>query len=512
MDYVVTKKEMQVYDARTSSYFGVSSIVLMERAALAVTEGILNRFGAGGKRVLVVCGSGNNGGDGFAIARMLLLEGFFVTVYFAGKEEKMSDTCRVQRDIFLKYKERRKEDVMFVTEWQQQSYDIVIDALFGIGLSRDIDGGMAVLVRRMNDLEAFKLAVDIPSGIHADTGQVLGTAFRADVTYTFGFFKRGLLLHPGIGYAGEVLCRQIGITKESFLDEEPEAFSYTGDDLDNLPVRRPDANKGSFGKISLFAGSGEIGGAAVLAAEAAYRMGSGYVRLFTHDNNRAGVMAHVPEAVAGYYRDDTEEASFLQMCGECYRFCDVAAVGAGIGKGEKAARMLAYLIQKDEKPLVIDADGLNIIAESAELKQYLTKTAKTRRFPIIMTPHLLEFSRLCGLEIPQIKRDFPKAVTDYADKMGVILVAKDAVSLVSDRGRRLYINRSGCEAMATAGSGDVLFGMLAALVGASEDAFLSACLCVYIHGLCGERAKERTNSYFVKASDLAGQLAAILSV
>lgn len=512
MEYVVSKKEMQAYDERTGSYFGVPSVVLMERAALAVTEGIFFHAGSKGKRALVVCGSGNNGGDGFAIARMLLLGGLSVTAYFAGKEGQMSDACKIQRDIFKNYQNYGREDSAIVTELPEQSYDIVIDALFGIGLNRKIDGAAAEVIRRMNELEAWKVAVDIPSGIDADTGEVLGTAFRADATYTFAFCKRGLLLHPGTDYAGKVFCRQIGITPESFLGKAPEAFSYTGEDLKSLPQRRADANKGSFGKIGLFAGCDTIGGAAILAAEAAYRTGSGYVRVFTHDNNRAGLMAHVPEAVADYYGSDTEKAVFLHMCEKLYRFCDVAAVGAGIGQGERAVTMLQDIIRRDEKPLIIDADGLNIIAQSDDLKQFLTQTADGRSFPIIMTPHLLEFSRLCGLEIAAIRRDFPKAVTDYAKKTGVILVAKDAVTLVSDRGKRLYINRSGCEAMATAGSGDVLFGMTAALVGASGDAYLAACLSVYIHGLCGERAKEKTNSYFVKASDLTRQLAEILSV
>lgn len=508
MEYIVTQNEMKQYDETTIHRFGMPAMTLMERAALSV---ILHVQCTDRERILVLCGSGNNGGDGFCVARLLLLAGKRVQVLFTGNREHLSESCKSQWEIYERYAKICGQTEPVVTTWQDASYDIIIDSIFGVGLNRDITGKAAEIIQAANACDAYRIAVDIPSGIDADTGQVHGCAFRADETVTFAFVKRGLLLYPGAIYAGKVHCSQIGITKESFLGNYPRGFSYQKEDLCRLPVRRPDGNKGSFGKIGFFTGSGEIGGAAILSAMAAYRMGSGYVRVFTHDNNKTALMERVTEAVISCYTDDLAKQERLEMMKKTADFADVIAVGAGIGTDEWAMLMVQKLLMADEKPIVVDADACNIIAEDDALKSWLIETAGKRRYPIVMTPHLAEFARLSGTDRKEIQADYPKAAIEFATRFGVILCAKDATTLVTD-GEKIYFNRSGNDAMATAGSGDVLFGMTASLLGQKMTAFEGACLSVYIHGLCGDAAKEKTNARYVTASDLVLELAGVLQV
>ena len=502
MQFIVTQEEMKRYDETTISQYKVPALTLMERAALSVVEGhdFTNR-----ERILVLCGSGNNGGDGFAVARLLLLQEKQVTVLFCGKKEHLSESCRIQWEIFENYAKTLNQTDPIVTQWPEAAYDIVIDAIFGIGLNRDISGTVAEVIEKANRMEALRIAVDIPSGVDADTGQIHGCAFKADVTDTFAFRKRGLLLYPGALYSGKVRCHDIGITKESFLGKEPVAFSYEPEELSLLPHRDPAGNKGSFGKIGFFTGCASIGGAAILSASAAYHMGSGYVRVVTHENTRAGMLSQIPEAVVSYYKEEMTTSEKISLCDKVIQNSDVLAIGAGIGTDEWAGEMTEYVLKCDGKPIVADADACNLIAADERLKQGLKDMAGVRRYPLILTPHLAEFSRLSGVQVAQLKKDLPRHVMQFAKEYGVILAAKDAVTLVSD-GKRLYMNGSGNDGMATAGSGDVLFGMIASLTGQGMEAFEAVCLCVYLHGLCGDLVRKETNARFMTASDLIGGL------
>lgn len=533
MKYVLTQKEMQDSDANTTNTFQVPSMILMERAALSVIEAIkqdvwqksewetlqskeedVRRKLQGCLKtasVLVVCGSGNNGGDGFAVARLLIEQNHNrkLTVLFAGDSEHMTESCQRQRDIFLQYASQRNQ-VEIVTDWPNFSYDIVIDALFGIGLNRDITGKYQELIKQMNSAKAYKVALDIPSGIHADTGQVLKIAFLAHLTVTFAFLKRGQLLFPGRTYSGRIVTAQIGITKDSFLGMAPKGFCYENGDIKSLAKRRPDGNKGSFGKVSIFAGSSQMGGAAVLSAMAAYRMGSGYVRLFTHANNRSELLKEMPEVVYSVYEDADSVDKRLKEAVSVYEQGSVALIGPGIGKDDWAKQLVERIIRRDEKPLLIDADACNIIAESEALMEWLISTASTRKFPIVMTPHLMEFARLSKTALETIQEDVVSYGVSFAKKTGVILICKDACTVVVNSVGTVYFNNSGNEGMATAGCGDVLSGIVASLLGQEQEAYFAACMGVLLHGLCGDQATEKTNARFVVASDLIQNLSSIL--
>ena len=289
MRYLVSGKEMKLLDQNTSQVFHVPELVLMEQASMAFVQKLLVLKQNKLSTALIACGSGNNGGDGLAIARLLREQGVFVSVWPAGEEEghRTSPSYNTQKQICSAYHIPvvQKEKVSA----GEASYDVVIDAMFGTGLSREISGALANDIDVLNQLSGWKVAVDIASGISSDDGAVLGTAFRADDTITFSFGKKGQYLWPGNEYCGKVHVVSMGITQESWLDDKPHTAVLESEDLKKLPSRMAHTNKGSYGKLLIIAGSVNMSGAACFCAKAAYRMGSGLVRVFTCEQNRYDV-------------------------------------------------------------------------------------------------------------------------------------------------------------------------------------------------------------------------------
>lgn len=502
MEYVVTASEMKRYDTNTTERFAVPALLLMEQAAAALAETVRERF-LPGSRVLVAAGIGNNGGDGLAAGRLLSQAGYHVDFFLAGDWEKMTPQTKKQLEILNKYG-------MFTTgNPEKNEYDIIIDALLGAGLSREVSGSYGQAVEWINSREkTFVLSCDIPTGIDSDTGAVRGTAVRADATVVFSFLKRGVLLSPGAFYAGEVLLKKIGITQASFLGETPGAFTYGVDDLCRLPVRQRDGNKGSFGKVFLIAGSRNMCGACELAGTAVYRSGAGMVRVYTARDNRVILQKGLPEAVLSLYTGEEEQEEIALNLSEHLKWADVLAAGPGIGTSEFARRMLTALLSATElcgKKLLLDADALNLIAADGELGALL-KQRTADGAQIVITPHPAEFSRLTGLSVGRIKEDLVKAACDFAGEYGVCVVCKDARTVVASPEGRVYINQSGSSALATAGSGDVLSGVICGLLAQRMELFEGAALGVYLHGKAGELAAKRTNVYSVMARDVVEAL------
>ena len=502
MEYIVTAQEMKKYDSNTTDYFKIPPLVLMERAALCVVEEMVGLTGnrLQGKNILVLAGSGNNGGDGFAIARLLKQKDAKVELVFFGKKEMCTEQTRQQMQICEKYK------VPMTDRIGNHEYDIMIDALFGIGLNRIIEGNYADMIRKMNEMDAFRIAIDIPSGVHADDGTILGEAVKADLTVTFGFQKRGHIFYPGTEYCGKVVCRDIGITQESLLGEKPLMYSYQTDDIERMPKRNPAGNKGSFGKVLLIAGSKNMSGACVLAGLSAYRCGAGLVRIMTSLENREIIQKMLPEAVLVTYQCETDVTSQIE-------WADCVAIGPGIGTSTTAQKIVKTVLQntlQNSKKVVIDADALNLIASNVFL-QKLVKENTQQNTKIIMTPHMGEFSRLTGKTIAQLKAYLPEEIKAYADSYKVTLVCKDARTICYDyEEEQYYINQSGNAGMATAGAGDVLTGMLAAILAQKMDVMEAACLGVYLHGLAGDWAAQQSNQYSVMAHDIAEAIPNIL--
>lgn len=495
MRYIVTGTEMKQADKKTIEEYGMPSLVLMERAALQCVQKMKRRK-LNCKRVLVVCGSGNNGGDGFAIARLLHLDGAEVDIAFVGNKDHCTEETSLQMKIAENY------GLFIDTRIPDKEYTVIIDAVFGVGLDRDIKGSYVDVIHKLNRMHGTKVAVDIPSGVHAATGKIMGTAFHADYTMTFAFEKRGTILYPGRKFAGRVLVLDIGITDDA-LDKEEAAYTYEKEDLTKLlPKRRSNSNKGSFGKVLLIVGTKGMSGAAYLCAKAAYTSGAGLIRIYTPEENRIVLQQLIPEAMISTY--DTFDPDELD---ELMHWADVIGIGCGIGQKEISELILSYVVMHTEKPCVIDADGLNLLSAKMELLKANT-TLPAGNF--VLTPHMKEMSRLIEKEVTEIAENRMEILRRFVEEYPVVCALKDARTVVGTKGKAAYINTSGNAAMAKGGSGDVLTGIITGLMAQHLDGQHAATLGVYLHGLCGDRAKARKGAYSVLASDIIEALSDVL--
>lgn len=501
MRYLVTAEEMRKYDGNTIQRIGIPGMVLMERAAYETflvlwEKGLVVK----GENALVLAGHGNNGGDGLALARMLIDAGMEVDLKLVGDEAKASEQWKEQRKILQAY------PVKFDSGDTSKIYHLVIDALFGVGLSRKIEGEYAKAIEMVNAMKGFKVAMDVPSGIHSDDASELGISFKADLTVTYGFVKRGLCLYPGCSSAGEVRLAPIGIGEQSFFGETPTCFTMDESMEELLPKRKADGNKGTFGKALVIAGSKNMAGAAILCARACYRLGAGMVKVLSQEENRVILQESLPEALLGML-DDKEELW------KSIAWSDVICIGPGLGRSVEAKGALETLLSMREffeKPFVIDADGLNMIATEAGLVEKLKGQAKSGR-TIVLTPHPMELRRLYDalyakekeLPLEEFKKNLEKAAKRIAEELGVIVVAKDARTFVVAKGEASYLNLSGNSGMGTAGSGDVLAGIITSFFAQGKgNPFLETCKAVRVHGLLGDEAAAKLGEHGVMAGDL----------
>lgn len=500
---MLNASEMRKCDETASTFYGIAPIVLMERAALETARVITGRYGRD-ISVCVMAGSGNNGGDGIAIARILHEEGVRVQIHLIGDEGRLTPETRGQLET------AKRLGLPVCHEIQPAACDVIVDAIFGIGLTRAVEGRFRQAVEAVNAAAAQVVAVDIPSGIHSDTGGVMGCAVRADVTAAYAYRKLGTLLYPGASYAGELICVPIGIPGEIAASEHMGAVTFTAPETDlRLPGRHPAGNKGTFGKVLLIAGAAAMGGACQMAAFAAFRIGAGMVRVFTAEENRESLLVRLPEALIDTYRDDglyglsdAEEASLAAAMA----WADVIAIGPGLSVSDKARSLLEAVLAAEAKPLVLDADALNLLAGNGELLETFARGRDEDARDVVMTPHLGEFSRLTACPAVRIKEDLIAACRAFTGKYRVTLVCKDARTVVAKQGRTVYINSCGNEGMATAGSGDVLTGIIAGLMAQKQAGYDAAVTGVYAHALAGDIAKEASASYYIMAQDILHSL------
>lgn len=499
MKYVIDGKTMKAADSYTIGTIGIPSLVLMERAALKVAEA-MEKEKIDTSRNLIVCGSGNNGGDGFALGRLLLEKGKQVTAVLVGNPDHCTEETKAQIRMF------EAVGGTINRELPKNHFTAVFDAIFGIGLSRKVEGRYAEIIETLNSMETVRIAVDIPSGIEAGTGEVLGTAFHADYTVTFAYEKAGMVLYPGAYYAGKVLVEDIGI----YLRNEVEGtryLTYEKEDIGKLcPKRREDANKGTYGKVLMITGSHGMAGASILSGKAAYRMGCGLVRILTPESNRAILQTAIPEAVITPY-----EKNLTGQLEQLLDWADVICAGCGLGTGEDARMIMKTLLTylcTHQKSCVVDADGLNVISgmEEEERKKLLSLAGGH----MIFTPHIREFARLLGKTDKETKKNRIGLAQQYAKTYNIILAAKDARTIVAGEGKIPYLNTSGNGAMAKAGSGDVLAGMVTGCLALGLDRFDAAAFGVYVHGLCGDEARKKFGAHSVLAGDLIEMTSVVL--
>lgn len=506
MEYVVTAKEMKAYDSYTIDNLGIPALVLMERAALHVAEAVAEYtppVQQSGRRtkVLVAAGSGNNGGDGLAAARLLTDRGYCVdTVLIGGGLGRLSDQTKQQLQILKNY------GMSVGSNIREEEYDIIVDAVFGIGQNRETAGEFKSALQKINEMKAYKIAVDIPSGVDADTGRIWGTAARADLTVTFGFLKRGLLLYPGAAYAGKVSCVDIGITQRALkafdIQNSSRMYTLTEPVSRLLLSRDPSGNKGTFGKVLLVAGSKNMAGAALLSGESAFRAGAGMVRTVTCEENRVIVQERLPEAMLLTYPSE----DFWEEMEKAAGWADCILIGPGISKGKWAKLLFRYVLEKTRKPLVVDADALNLLAEEADYRNILKKSIQETGRQVLLTPHVGELARLNGSAAEEVKQDFWQAVRSAAEAYGCTVAGKDARTMVYEAGKPVFINTAGNSGMATAGSGDVLAGIAAAFCAGGLGAYDSAVMGVYLHACAGDEAAARMGEAGMTASDIISHM------
>lgn len=486
MQLWVNAAQMKAADQYTIQKLGVPSLELMEHAAQACVQ-VLEDEKVDLSHVCVVCGSGNNGGDGFAIARILQNNRYSVETFCVGNPEHYTEETQEQMH-------RLQECGGKITYGmpQENSYSVVIDAVFGVGLSRKVEGRYRQVIKQMNRMRGTKFAVDIPSGLSATTGCILGCAFKADYTVTFQLKKIGLELSQGRTMAGRVIVPDIGISTDSICEDQ-EIVRTAGKDIYRkmLPDRPEDSNKGTYGRLLVIAGSKGMAGAAYLNAHAAYMTGAGLVRIYTSSDNREILQTLLPEAIVTTYEEYNKE-ELLSL----FTWADSVCIGSGLGMSRLSEKILKTVIEYVKVPCLIDADGLNLLAEN---KNYLNQMAE-RRF--VITPHMKEMSRLTGTPVEELKADRIQILKDFISRYRITCVLKDSRTLIASEEKGIRMNLTGNSAMAKAGSGDVLAGVISGWMVQGKEAEDAAELGTYIHGLSGDLAKFEKGVYSVMARDL----------
>ncbi len=546
MEKIIYGSKMKKVDSYTMEVIGIPSMVLMERAAFSVFMDIEKNIDKT-KSFLCLCGMGNNGADGIALSRMLKIAGYDVSVITIGDESKATKQWLSQRDIALECEVViEKVDDLLVTvdkaisyhniEAKVKTYDYVVDAIFGIGLTREILGIYKDIIGIVNNernrvgndrLKVY--ALDVPSGLCADTGKIMGSAIYADKTYTFGAMKTGLLLYKGKDVAGKTVVCDIGFPNKAYeegLDKRDICYMVTSDDIKNISHRKKNSNKGTYGKVVVIAGSKDMYGAAYFSARAALEMGAGLVRIITHANNRNLIYDRLPEAMISSYNTGEDEELLKKMVKEAISWCDSIVIGPGLSKGKEACILLeeAMKLSKEyKKHIVIDADGLNIISDNKKLTKYYHEST-------VITPHVGEASRLMDKKsmVTDIAGNIIDAAKMYGAKHNINVIQKESTTVIlgieccDDKcNNRVCINTSGNPGMATGGSGDVLAGMVAAVLAGSIDidkqdfledmslkewkkskTFLGASIATYIHGLAGDIAAKECGETSMMATDI----------
>lgn len=487
---------MKLLDQNTSNYFKVPELVLMEQAAMHFVWRLCDVFNEtiskGDTKGIVFCGLGNNGADGIAIARLLNERGIDTTVCKVNdllpEKGTTSTSYQVQEEIYEMYQYPTQNDISKILN---EEYDFVIDAVFGIGLSRPLNDAYMYIIQLMQDTKGVKVAVDMPSGVNSDNGQVMGAALKCDYTITFSFGKLGQYVWPGCEYAGMVFVEDIGITEASWLDKKPAMAVLEKKDLALLPKRPMHSNKGTFGKLLVIAGSANMAGAAIFTAKAAYRCGVGLVKVYTQEANRVIVQGSIPEALLSTYDKDINKEQLIADL----QWADAVVIGPGLGQSELAHELVKTVREAAAVPVVWDADALNILSEHTE-ELLLPHTE------YILTPHLGEFSRLVNKSVFWIQNHLVESAIDFARNYDVICTLKDFRTVSASPYGMSYLNLSGNNGMATGGSGDVLAGIIGALLVQGFKGIEASAFGVYIHGLAGDAARAKMGTHAVMASDI----------
>ncbi len=499
----VLPKHIPQIDEYAERVLGVPTRTLMERAGEGVAAAITARLRP--SRVLVFCGGGNNGGDGYAAALSLAARGFSpLAVDVFGKGQK----SEAGKHFLAEYKARFGEPLSLL-EALKTSADVLVDAVFGTGFSGAVPAAAEPLFDYFKKSTAYKVAIDIPLGVDAESGRLAPSFLRVDLTVTLCFVKKGLLSYPARDAVGELVNCDLGLDAEVLKRAFSLPETVDGESLSSLlPKRSKNSHKGSFGRVCALVGSDAFVGAALLAAEGALRGGCGLFTLASTDKVLAAAMQRLPEILAlplpahEAMGEKDREALFSNAA-----LASALLVGSGCGKSEALYRILLSLLSSEGAPLAIDADGLNAIAAYGADIAALFSTAKR---PVVLTPHPLEMARLIGKTVGEVQENRLALAEEYAKKWGVTLVLKGAGTVIADR-EGSAVSTVGDSALAKGGSGDVLAGLIASLLAQGASPRAAAEAAVYLHGKAGERLAARLSPYGVLPSDLPLEIAALMA-
>lgn len=513
---LVTAQEMKEVDRIAIEKYGILSLQLMEKAGAGVAKVAAKMLAdPKGKNVFIFCGKGNNGGDGFVAARYLAQKKVKVKIFLLGeKSEPKGDTqVNLKKALKMKLPIVEISDAKKIPE--KFECDLIIDAIFGTGFKGEVCGLEKEAIKKINESKIPVLAVDIPSGLDADSGKVQSICVRADQTATMGLPKIPQVFYPGKDFCGELTVVDIGIPDAVVQSLKSNLNLITEDEVKKfLPQRPGDVHKGDCGKVFILAGSTGLTGAACLASLSALRIGAGLVTLGVPETLNPIFEIKLTEVIIRPLPDVGKKGALaLRGLGGItphLENSDCLAIGPGLGQHFETLELVRRLVTgRVNKPLVLDADGLNAFAKDSS-------PLKNLPYPLIATPHIGELSRLINLPIEEIVKDRVNISRRVAQEYKLVLVLKGAPTLVAEPSGEVYVNSTGNPGMATAGSGDVLTGMIAGLLGQklklekdkplTKNALESALAGVYLHGLGGDLAKKEKTEYGLIAGDILEEI------
>lgn len=482
---ILSRDNCRKIDYETINKVGIPSIVLMENAATEIVDIIKDI----GNKIIIFCGVGNNGGDGLAIARKLYLLGKNVEVILVGDRSKLTNDCILNLQIVKNLNIpitniNDKFSKQYIIEKVKYS-DYVVDSIFGIGLNRDVLGIYKDIIEIINEFSKFIVAVDIPSGMDANTGEELNISVKASLTCTIEVMKKGFMTTKAIDLTGDIKIINIGIPNYIKEQSSEKIYILSKEKYKRMiPIRKKTGHKGNYGKILIVAGSEKYYGAAFITTEACVRTGSGLVTLLTHKEAFNALKSRFIEAMIQEY------SSYEDV--ESLKGFDVIACGPGLGKSEDSKAILKKVIEETNCKLVLDADALNIISENKEL-------IKSLRGRTVITPHPGEMARLVGKSVSEIEADRIGVAKEFAKKNDIIVLLKGYNTVITD-GETVFINRTGNSKMASGGMGDCLTGIITSFIGQKDSVMEATLLGAYVHGYIGDDLSK--SNYTVNARDI----------
>ncbi len=484
MNYVITRQQMYDLDSKTMNEYGISSEKLMETAGYTSYLKMVKYLDATKGRVLVLCGHGNNGGDGFVIARWLDKVSFDVKILFKGSKANMSpetlDNYKLCIKAGIEIIELNQESLHKELEGRTQA---IVDALLGIGFSGELKGDLAGCISQINEQDAIRIAIDIPTGLDADNG-ISKLAFKADYTYTMASIKRGMILNDGLLYCGKIEVIDIGIPNKFYYNSN-EQYAELKEELD-LPKRRINSHKGDYGRALIIAGSKAFTGAAILASRSCVRIGAGLIKLLHQPGLESIFETSLLEVMTSSY--DTSRF------GEMLESSDVVLIGPGLGINPSSQSLLERVIQEYSGRLIIDADGLTLLSRNMAI---LNKA----KCQILLTPHLGEFARLNSSSISEVKKDVIGYGQELVSKYKISILIKSSTTVCLNQEKCAYIV-SGNDGLSTGGSGDVLAGIITGLCSQGMELWDSAVNASFYLGKLAEKIAGERATYSIIPSDL----------